>query len=394
MLATVLVASEPLVLSTSAPPRLLLLTPLAKTAASWSEPDTPSMSIPSCFRPFFSWFGGTVPGMPSSSRLSISFLQLFAEAADGEAGEGAAGQFAEQARGVAGRRFLAAEVAAQLDRDLFGAGHDAGDRGRFARVDAGVLQGLARRRVDLAAVLVDQLADVDVDVGEAAVGGCRDRLGEGVFVGERFAFGGFFDFLEELLVFGDDEEVADQADRPAFLGFVVLVDERLRRFGVGRFDDHAGAGEVFAFQPLEEGAAALAQPRFDFLCEVDRFAFAQPLRLPVLRRSGRRGCRRPRPAWRSRRRWTSVRLPGAACLRRRPACRAAPGSRGRSRRSCSRSRRPGRSWRQRRAQLKSRRGFMRPGILQTPSTEDHSTVTVFARLRGWSTLRPRPRAMS
>ena len=39
----------------------------------------------------------------------------------------------------------------------------------------------------------------------------------------------------------------------------------------------------------------------------------------------------------------------------------------------------------------ARRAFMRTRIL-TPAP--HSTVTVFARLRGWSTLRPRARAMS
>ena len=113
-------------------------------AASSSESDSASRSMPSSFSPFFSWFGGTVSGMPSSSRLSIASCELLAEAGDGEAGEGVARQRAEQLGGVAARRFLAGQVAAQFDVDLVGAGNDAGHRGRFARIDAGVAQDLAR----------------------------------------------------------------------------------------------------------------------------------------------------------------------------------------------------------------------------------------------------------
>src|SRR6476646_8013538 len=139
------------------------------------------------------------------------FLHLVAEAGGGERREGGRGQRAEQARGVAARRLLAAEVAAEVDLDLVGAGDDAGDRGSFAGVDAGVLQDPLRLRGDFAARFFDQPADVDVRVGEAAVGRGGDRLREAVFAGERFAVGGVDDVLEDLFPFGLDEKFAAAA---------------------------------------------------------------------------------------------------------------------------------------------------------------------------------------
>src|SRR5262249_20500378 len=126
------------------------------------------------------------------------FLDLFVEARSGKGDKGSRGQRAEQVRSAAAGRLLAAQVTAQVDLDLFGPGQDAGDGRRLTRVEAGVQQELLGLGADFAARFLDQAPDVDVSVGQAAVGRSGDGAGEAVFAGQRFAVGGFDDFLEDL----------------------------------------------------------------------------------------------------------------------------------------------------------------------------------------------------
>ena len=145
-----------------------------------------------------------------------------------------------------------------------------------------------RFRVDLAAGLVDQPADIDEDVGKAATRSGSDGIREGLFVGQRFAVGGIDHLLERLFVFGDGEEIADHADRgavvaldlevDAFVGAVLgglvaalalLFDEVLGGGGIGGLNRDPVAGEVVAVVALKEEAAPFAQPGLDFLFEVE-----------------------------------------------------------------------------------------------------------------------------
>ena len=72
--------------------------------------------------------------------------------------------------------------------------------------------------VDFPAGFFDQAADVDEDVGRAFVGDVAHRVGEGLFAGEVFAFGGVDHRLEDRFVFGEDDEAVEDPDR----GFVFL----------------------------------------------------------------------------------------------------------------------------------------------------------------------------
>ncbi len=227
-------------------------------------------------------------GDPLGVEAVDRFAQLRAEAGDAEGGEGVGRQAAEQLGGIAGGRFLAGEVAAEVDLHPVLARQDAGESGGVAGVDPGPAQDLPGLRINIVPRPLDQAADVEVDVGEAALGGPLGGAHVAVFAAERVAGGGVDDELEDLLVFGEDQEVADEADRivvvgldlvvdalvARVLGLVVvarpLVDESRGRIGVRRFGHEGAFGRLVAFETSEEDTGPVPQPWLDFPLEVER----------------------------------------------------------------------------------------------------------------------------
>ena len=148
---------------------------------------------------FFSWCGGTSPGMPVASRLSIASCRLLAEF-----GRRRPRRTSRRASIRAAPRRAAASASSSprsLTMSISTCRSRApGWRSAVASSSsiAGRFEDLFGLRVDFAAGLFDQAADVDVDVGEAAVGRVRDDRVVGVVVGEVFAVGGVDRFLEGL----------------------------------------------------------------------------------------------------------------------------------------------------------------------------------------------------
>src|SRR4029077_7034015 len=229
----------------------------------------------------------------------------------------------------------------------------------------------------------------------------------------------------DRFVFGEDDQAVEDADRglvflhlevDALVGavgrlfvavFDLLVDELPRGVFVGRLDRGAVAFEVAFFIFLQEEAAALPQPGLDFLFEVEFFAvlaggvlqfgddqFAEVVDPGKLLGQGVEVFagfvfgldgevdedRRPRQR-------DAGRIGAAAAL---VAAAAATGEKGGNERR-------EKDWEDETelhgagTLAAALDNFSRPG---PGRTNCHSTVTVFARLRGWSTLRPRARAMS
>ncbi len=283
----------------------------------------------------FSWLGGSSPGIPDLSSSSIAFLELIAEAGGGEGREGVGGQRAEQLGDVAAR---GSSPPRSLLRSIW-IWSVPGMTLATAVASLGSMPALSRSfpglRVDLVVGLLDQAADVDVDVGEAAVRGGGDRVLEAGFVGERVAAGGVDGRLEGRFVVGDDERVVDEADRrpfraadlevDAFVGGVLVglfallglgVDEVLRRFGVGALDRDHRFGEIALAVEADEGdARLLAEPGLDFLGEVDRFAVVACRAFQLFDDQVRRGRRPRRSSGRASRRFRSARRKAAPCLR-------------------------------------------------------------------------------
>jgi len=190
-------------------------------------------------------------------------------------------------------RFLAAEVAAEVNFDLVGAGitlatavASLGSMRRPGGFPEPVLRSLPPE-------LVDHPTDIDVDIGEAAIGGSVEGGPEAVFSGKRFAVGRVDRSFESLLAVGDHGPFADYPNRVPFraadlevdsfvrevlVGILatggLFVDEFLRRLGVGGLDRDQRFGEFTAFEVFEGDARRLAQPRFHFGGEINRFAFA------------------------------------------------------------------------------------------------------------------------
>ena len=142
--------------------------------------------------------------MPFSSMPSISSPSCSPKSGSATAAKELAGSEPSSFEASPATGFWPAEVAGDVDLDVVGAGHEAGDRGRFFGFDAGASKICFDLRVDFAAGLFDQAADVDEDVGEAAVGaawaiadlkvstsasdsplGGVDRVFEGVFALRR-----------------------------------------------------------------------------------------------------------------------------------------------------------------------------------------------------------------
>ncbi len=274
--------------------------------------------------------------------------------------------------------------------------------------------------VDLAPGRVDQRTDVHVGVGEAVIGGVGDRVGVLARVRQRVALGGVDRRLEGPLVLAEDDEVVDHADRGAVVGVGGIVDALVGALGhggvgglrqlvdegvggivVSALEDRADAGEVRAVVVLEEDARLLTQPRLDVVPEAHLAArlgdpridlvddqgawvadprqvlgelldvglhvpFRLHRRIDEQRRVGRRQAGR-------------VTAPAAAGA-------AAPGDRECRQDGAGQDERDTVS------------GSHRPRIVATGQTSSrgrrgHSTVTVLARFRGWSTLSSLSRAM-
>ena len=351
---------------------------------------------------------GISPGMPLASIWSIASPKRSPKSAEAIAAKELAGSEPSSCEASPAGGFLPLRLLLKSTSTW----SEPGIRLATAVASSGSMPALSRNwlrfGVDRAAGLVDQAADVDEDIGDAAAGNSVNGARVALFVGQRFAVGGVDHLLEGRGVFGEDEEVSDDADRGAVVGLNPVVDPFvgafLRHF-VAFFgllvDEVLGAAVSVVWiatpYPSKSFPSYFWRKRPPFSPSQGSTSFAKSTSCPesLTELSISETMRPPRssippmllardsmlafssPSGRTEASMKSgafggARLAGSeleSLLPPQPATASAAVAATAERTS---------------------RAFKEPPIL----AGGHSTVTVLARLRGWSTLRPRARAMS
>ena len=170
---------------------LLSLTPSANTAPSAKEAAMLLEVDPDLLQGALQFAWPDIPGMPFRVEAVDRFFELLAEAGEGEGGERVGRQRAEQLGDVSGGRFLAAQVAAEVDLDLVGAGITLATAVASLGSMPALSQQLARLGVDLVAPTARSGRRRRRRRRRGCrLGGRRDRARRRVFVGERVAVRG------------------------------------------------------------------------------------------------------------------------------------------------------------------------------------------------------------